>query len=124
VRFLPIALISSLVVYKTADWFGLFLTQATRTTTLWSLAGYPFLVIGLWNASLLFRLSRPNALLPAIAVALVADLVFGYAMSRTVSYQMAVFGFTVGSVLFGSISSLQVIRRLESLDYYYFSSAV
>ena len=124
VRFLPIALISSLVVYKTADWFGLFLTQATRTTTLWSLAGYPFLVIGLWNASLLFRLSRPTALLPAIAAALLADLAFGYAMSRIVSYQMAVFGFTVGSVLFGSISSLQVIRRLESLDYYYFSSAV
>lgn len=78
---------------------------------------------GLWNVSLLFALSLPKAVLPAIAIGALVNAGTGYLFSRLVSYEWAVVGFTLGALAFGALSSAAVLRRFRELDYFTFASA-
>lgn len=121
--FLPMAAAMSLVVWIIAKLAGMLNGPITAPVVLLALAGYPFLVIGLWNVSLLFALSLPVAVLPAMAIGTLVDAGAGYLLSRLLSYEWAVAGFTLGAFAFAAISSAAVYRRFHNLDYYYFASA-
>lgn len=123
VQFLPLAAAMSALVWVVAHSAGLLGGTVSGRVTILALIGYPFLVIGLWNVSLLFALSLPKAVLPAIGIGMLADAAIGYLFSRTLSYEWAVAGFAAGAVLFGIISAAEVYRRFRQLDYFYFASA-
>src|SRR5262249_6098654 len=64
--FLPCAAGASLLVYLTAHGLGLLRNPIVEKTVAVSLAGYPLLIVGLWNVSLLFAISRPGVVLVAM----------------------------------------------------------
>jgi hypothetical protein len=97
---------------------------AWRGILLWALLGGSPLVIGLWNTSLLFRLSLPVDVVYAIAPAVAVDLLVGYLLTRLGSYQYAVVGFGAGAGCFAALTTRSLLKRLKSLDYYYFSSSL
>jgi hypothetical protein len=82
------------------------------------------MVIGLWNSSLLFWLSLPVDVVTAIAPAVAVDLLIGYLMSRLITYHYAIAGFSSGACYFAVLTTRNLLRRLKSLDYYYFSSSI
>jgi hypothetical protein len=121
--FLPMAVLMSAAVWCAAFFGGFLGGPVTHRVVVLALAGYPFLVIGLWNVSLLFALSLPKSVLPAIALATAGNAGLGYLLSRLLSYDWAVAGFTLGALIFGFISSATVLHRFGDLDYHYFASA-
>lgn len=121
--FLPLAILVSVAVCFAAGRAGLLQDDLSLRILVFALAGFPFLVIGLWNVSLLFALSLPKAVLPAVAIGAIANAATGYFFSRALSYEWAVAGFTAGALAFGLISSATVFRRFRDLDYYFFASA-
>jgi hypothetical protein len=122
--FIPVAAISTLAVYSLAIYSGFVVGSLIKTTAIWALLGVPFLVVGLWNTSLLFALSRPLEVIVALGSGCAANLALGYLASRIGSYQHAVLGFTAGAVLFALISSHFCVRTFRRLDYYQYAAAL
>jgi len=104
--------------------FGVQRSPVTEALVFWALIGYLFLVVGLWNTSLLFSLSLPKPVLEAIGAAVLADLVVGYLLSRVFGYEAAVGGFAVGALVFALASTHGVRSRLQSLDYFHYAAAL
>ena len=88
----------------------------------WGVVGYSLLVWGLLSAMLFFSLSRPGFVLRAIALALVINLVIGFALSRAISYEYSIIGLAAGSLTFGALSTWYAFRVFHHLDYYYYSA--
>lgn len=123
IRFLPAALLVNVAIWLGARESGVL---AAAPGSLWiagiALCAYPFLTLGLWNVSVLFSLALPTAVLPAAVAAVLLDIVCGYVLTRVLTYDYAVVGFLVGSVIFGLGTAISVVCRLKRLDYYYFAS--
>ncbi len=111
------------IAFWAAAWTQGFINGAAARIAFSGLAAYPFLVVGLWNVSLLFALSLPKAAVAAIALGVGCDLAVGYPLSRLISYDWAVAGFTCGALVFAMFSSIIVLLRFKHLDYFYFASA-
>ncbi|MCL5743039.1 MAG: exopolysaccharide Pel transporter PelG [Acidobacteria bacterium] len=122
--FFPVAAITTLATYFLADQTGFLEGPLIRTAAMWSLLGFPFLVVGLWNASLLFALSRPMEVLISIGSACLANLALGYLASRVGSYQDAIMGFAAGALLFAVVSGVYCLRTFRRLDYYQYTAAL
>ncbi len=121
--FVPLAVASCVCVFAGAIYVGLYERPAIFHTGMWALAGYAFLVVALYNVSLLFALSRPIPVLYSILSALVVDVVAGYLLSRLVGYEAAVGGFVVGAVLFACLTTYSILVAFSRLDYWHFSTA-
>ena len=121
--FLPFAMLVSLAVGAISWKLGFLSGDLSGRVAALALSGYPLLVIGLWNVSLLFALSLPKSVLPAIVAGTVLNAASGYLLSRTLSYEWAAAGFAIGCLAFAFTSSLTVYRRFADLDYYFFASA-
>ena len=122
--FFPPAVLVSVAVYFGAWHFDLFRTVIVDNVAVWALAGYPFLVFGLWNVSLLFAMSRGSCALQAIFMACCADFAAGYLASRLGGYELAIAGFTCGSIVFAFIAGHHCLETFRRLDYFYLVSAV
>ncbi len=121
--FVPLAIGSTCVVYLCARGLGFLADPLHWKVMAWSLAGYPFLVLSLRNASLLFALSCPVDVLRAIGCACAANIGAGYLLSRFGSYDQAVIGFTIGAAVFAGVSTFYSLQTLRRLDYHYLVSA-
>ncbi len=117
------ALTAGVLACAIATWGGFIEDPLVRQTSLVAIAGYTFVVIGLFNANLLFRLSRPAETLPPMIAAFVVNVTVGYALSRVVSYEWAVVGFVAGSLCLAALSTRRVRHHLADLDYHYYAAA-
>ena len=99
-----------------------FFDPVTEWVFWWAATGYVFLVWGLFNSIFLFALSRPAFVLRSLTPALVLNVVVGFVLSRTVSYDWAVIGLTVGSLAFMLTSGYYTRRTFKKLDYFYYSA--
>ena len=99
-----------------------FFTPVAEFVFWWAAAGYVFLVFGLFNSVFLFALSRPLFVLRSLIPALLVNVVVGFILSRTVSYEFAVVGLTAGSLVFLLISGYFARKTFQRLDYYYYSA--
>jgi len=122
--FFPAALLVSVSIYTCARMLHVFPGELVDHVAAWALAGYPFLVFGLWNVSLLFGLSRSSCALQAIASACCANLVTGYLASRLGGYELAVSGFTCGAIVFAVVAGRHCVETFRRLDYYYLAAAI
>jgi hypothetical protein len=122
-RFVLLGAAVSACLYLTASRLSASV-HAGSCTLLWALLGGSLMVIGLWNTSLLFRLSLPVDVVVAIAPAVAVDLLIGYLVSRLGSYHYATAGFGAGAFYFAALTTRSLLRRLQSLDYYYLASSV
>ena len=83
-----------------------------------ALFGYAFIAMGLLNAEILFCVAQPKMANKCIMPALILNIVFGFLLSRWVSYEYAVFGLLIGAVAFLGISTFMVLKMLKKIDYY------
>ena len=121
--FLLLGAATSASVYAGAWHVGMPGGPRSAAILLCALLGGSLLVTGLWNASLLSRLSLPVDVVTAIAPAVVVDWVIGYSLTRLASYHYAAAGFLAGACYFAVLTTRSLLRRLKRLDYYYFASS-
>ncbi|HZO54992.1 MAG TPA: hypothetical protein VFB63_19955 [Bryobacteraceae bacterium] len=120
--FTPIPLAAGALSFGIAYLAGYLKGDTATMIALWSLGGFPFLVVGLWNVSLLFGLNNASKATAAAAMAGVVNICTGYIASRIGGYPYAVVGFTVGSIAFALLSGVFSLRALRRLDYFHFNS--
>lgn len=127
-----IAIISGLVTYYGVLWFrrfdevkavrDFFASPITFAVFYWSVVGYSLLVWGLLNNVFFFFLSRPKFTIRALGVALIANLLIGFILSRMFVYWYSVIGMTLGTIFIAAITTYYAIRIFRRLDYYYYSA--
>ncbi len=121
--FLPCAAAIGFMVYTGAVQFGLLPTAQMQKVAGVAVAAYPLLVLGLWNSSLFFALSRPVSPLISVVAGLAANVIIGYLFSRVGTYNDAVYGFAAGSAVFAILTTILYLRLSRSVDYSHFASA-
>ena len=67
--------------------------------------GYLFLVIGLFNAVVLFSLNLTSAAISALFTSLILNLIVGYFAANAIAPESAVLGLVFGSTVFIVISN-------------------
>ncbi len=127
-----IAIVSALVTYYGVLWFrrfdevkavrDFFASPVTFAVFYWSVVGYSLLVWGLLNNVFFFFLSRPTFTNRALTIALIANLLIGFILSRMVVYWYSVIGMTLGALLIAIITTVYALRLFRRLDYYYYSA--
>lgn len=121
--FLAVAALTSVGLYTAVAHTTLLTNGQSYTALIWALFGFSALAVALWNTSLLFRLAQPSDVLGALIPAILLNVVLGYALTRLGAYHYAAVGFTAGALLYAMLTTRSVLRRMQSIDYYYFASA-
>lgn len=85
-------------------------------------AGYVFLMFALRNILLLLTLSRVDAAVRCVAIALLVNVSIGFVCSRAIHYAGAVAGVLGGSMVLAWLASRAAKRVLARLDYYYYAA--
>lgn len=99
----------------------LFFGGTTRFVFIWAVIAYAIVAVALLNALILFFLARPKMAYRGVLLGLAVDLGLGFLLSRWVDYYWAVFGLLAGALVFAVVSSRQVLKVLNNLDYYLYS---
>jgi hypothetical protein len=84
--------------------------------------GYVFLMFALRNVLMLLTLSRVDAAVRCVGIALAVDVTVGFVFSRAFHYAAAVTGVLAGSMVMAWLASRAARRTLERLDYYYYAA--
>lgn len=84
--------------------------------------GYIFLTIGVLNTLYLYTLNQNRKPLIAIIAALITNFTFGVLCSRLISYEYAVIGMMLGSLVFMIVTFRYTKRFFKNLDYYYYAA--
>jgi hypothetical protein len=97
---------------------------STTTMRVFAVAvvGYAVFMFGLRNMLVLLTLARTDTAIRIFGIALLVNVVAGYALSRSVHYSMAVLGFLCGSIVLLVLSRAALRDVLRDLDYYYYAS--
>ena len=85
-------------------------------------AGYIFLMFALRNVLTLLTLSRVDAAVRCVAIALAVNVTIGFLCSRAFHYAAAVVGVLAGSMVMAWVARRAVRRTLERLDYFYYAA--
>ena len=121
--FAPAALTICAVALWIAGQTSILATPNSLMIATWSIAGFAFLAIGLWNVSLLFAITQASRAALATLAACAANITIAYFASRIGGYSFAVLGFFIGGLLFAALSGAYVVKSFRSLDYHYFAAA-
>lgn len=93
-----------------------------RFTFFFGVIGYLAIGFSLLNLAVFFWMSRARLAMVSLLPAMAANIVIGYLLSRVVSFHFAVFGLTVGALIFALVSTVLCLRVMANLDYYYYSA--
>lgn len=83
---------------------------------------YAIAMFAVRNLLLLLTLSRVEAAVRSVALALLADVVAGFVCSRAIGYWAAVAGLAAGAIVMAVVASRETRRVLDRLDYSYFAA--
>ena len=84
--------------------------------------GYLFLTFGMLNVLYLYTLNVQKAALRILIISLSVNIITGLAFSRMVSYEYAVIGMLIGSIVFAFLTTRFTLKFFNKLDYYYYAS--
>jgi len=84
--------------------------------------GYLFFTWGMLNALYLFTLDSPKGPFRSILIACAVNLVVGFILSRTISYEYSVIGMVVGAAVFMILTLRDAITFFKKLDYHYYAA--
>lgn len=101
----------------------LFSNGVTHFVYLASLGAYVLLAVGLTNAVILFSLSQPELVIRPIWISFLVNVIAGFLLSRWIHYSFSAVGLFVGAMLFVILSSRNVTRVLNKLDYYLYAAS-
>lgn len=126
------AILSAFLVYRLTIWYNqvsihlrgtdLFDNHITHFVLIIGSISYIILSICLMNAVILFAISQPNLVIQAILPSLGVNLIVGFLLSRWISYEYAVIGLLVGSVVMMILTTRNVKKVLNRLDYYLYAA--
>ena len=85
-------------------------------------AAYIFFMYAVRNLLLLLTLSRVDAAVRTVAIALVTDVAVGFVCSRAIAYWAAVLGLLAGSIVMCIFAARATRRALDELDYSYYAA--
>jgi hypothetical protein len=83
---------------------------------------YAVFMFAVRNVLLLLTLSRVEAAVRSVAMALATDAVTGFVCSRAIGYWAAVAGLAAGAIVMSVVASRETRRVLEQLDYSYYAA--
>ncbi|MEW6735507.1 MAG: hypothetical protein AB1489_29720 [Acidobacteriota bacterium] len=109
------------LAYQLGVWQQTIANAAARTALIGSL-GYLMLSVGLFNAMVLFSLSRPIPTLVALLPALMLNLMVGYSLSHMFGVHNAAVGLALGAAVFVLLSGRSVLQALQRPDYAYYAA--
>ena len=70
----------------------------------------------------LYTLNVQKAALRILIIALLTNIIIGLFFSRMVSYEYAVLGMLIGSLVFAALTTRFTLKFFKKLDYYYYAS--
>lgn len=111
--------------------FTVFGNSVTYFVFVCSLIAYTFLSVGLMNAISLFSLSQPEMVNKAIGIAVLLNIFIGFISSRWANvfynsqtgYSFAIIGLVIGSVVFTTLTTKNIVKVLSNLDYYLYAAS-
>lgn len=125
--------LSAIGVYKFILWYNqtsiklngenLLTNHTTMFVLFWGIISYVILAFCLMNAVILFSLSQPNMVVKAIIPAILTNLIIGFLLSRWISYEYAVIGLFIGTILLAILSTRSLIKVFKNLDYYLYAAS-
>jgi hypothetical protein len=83
---------------------------------------YVFFMFAVRNLLLLLTLSRIEAAVRVVAIALVTDVAVGFVCSRAIAYWAAVAGLLAGAIVLSILASRAARQALDELDYSYYAA--
>ena len=84
--------------------------------------GYVFLTIGVLNTLYVYTLNQNRKPLVAMILAVLTNFVIGVFCSRLISFEYAVVGMLIGSLVFMIITARYAYQFFKNLDYYYYAA--
>jgi len=84
--------------------------------------GYVFFMFGVRNLLLLLTLSRVDAAVRTLALALITNIAVGFVASRAIAYWSAVAGLVAGAIVLSFFAARAARLTLEDLDYSYYAA--
>lgn len=83
---------------------------------------YIFFMFAVRNLLLLLTLSRVDAAVRVVAIALATDVAVGFVFSRAIAYWAAVGGLLAGAIVMSIFAARAARRALDELDYSYYAA--
>lgn len=83
---------------------------------------YVFFMFAVRNLLLLLTLSRIDAAVRTVAIALVTDVAVGFVCSRAIAYWAAAAGLVAGAIVLSIVAARAARRALDELDYSYYAA--
>jgi hypothetical protein len=83
---------------------------------------YVFFMFAVRNLLLLLTLSRIDAAVRTVAIALLTDLAVGFVCSRAIAYWAAAAGLLAGAIVMCVFAARAARRALDELDYSYYAA--
>jgi hypothetical protein len=83
--------------------------------------GYVIFMFAVRNLLLLLTLSRVDAAVRAVGLALITDVAVGFVCSRAIAYWAAVAGLVAGAIVMSFVAARAASRALDELDYSYYA---
>lgn len=125
--------VSAAVIYRFILWYNqtsirlngdnLLTNDVTLFVLFWGILSYIILAFCLMNAVILFALSQANLVVKAIIPSTLLNFIIGFLLSRWVSYEYAVLGLFIGTVLLCILSTKAMIKVFKNLDYYLYAAS-
>lgn len=125
------ALLNALLIYLGVNrlgasytwWTNEFRNPTTQYVFIRAALAYAAVVLALMNALILFCLAQAERVIRSVGIALIANILAGFVLSRWFDYSWAVYGLMLGSAAFAALSTWQVIHVITHLDYYLFAAS-
>jgi hypothetical protein len=127
------SIISAYLIYRLTLWYNeismqingedLLSNDVTMFVLVWGIISYIILSFCLMNAVILFALSQPHFVIKSILPAAMVNLLFGFLLSRWVSYEFAVMGLLLGSIVMLILTTRYLLKVLNNLDYYLYAAS-
>lgn len=99
------------------------LASTTTVRVFWiASVSYAIFMFALRNILILLSLSRADLAIRVMAIALGANVLVGFVMSRAIHYSGAALGLLAGSIVLAVLAHRQLRTVLRDLDYYYYAA--
>jgi hypothetical protein len=116
------ALVQSLQNFPNAQFRDALTATVTMRVFAAAAIGYVFFMFGVRNLLLLLTLSRVDAAVRTLSLALITNVVVGFIISRAIAYWAAVGGLVAGAIVLSFFAGRAAKRTLADLDYSYYAA--
>ncbi|WP_064966094.1 hypothetical protein [Tenacibaculum ovolyticum] len=118
---IPIFILVQYIIY--GKWgYDYFFSEPIKYTNIKvaqiAMLAYFFICWGILNTSYLTVLKRQKKALEILFMACIANIAFGFTLSRFLAYEDSVYGLLAGAILFAGLTLKENINILKNIDYH------